>query len=502
VLTPVPTRSRAAARHTRLVDRLSIHGEPVSFRELCRRAVPQDTRYLVLDLDRTVHLGRNMGELLGWELCARSAYGLDGLARAEDRRPPGRFFLDPSRPAATLRYLATGLRMWAVPGLLYLFTGKLPSRFEPLRRRSFRALGPEPVATAQRVPQIALLHHLAEVPAAELRVLARSVWDRHRADQVIEREDLAWLRSRCPGLRIVIASASPQPMVEVAAEALGADDAICSTVEEHGGRLSAPPELRASLLPARAPRRLSSPSRTWINSGRSKIEALLARYPDLADASTVSVGVTDTGYGEDHSWADHLTHVVDVNSSTPFPPVVRASSPLREIHSASVLTRAERERRATHAGAQPDRRRPGPVGRDRVYGARELGERLAEHAGRIEALATQADDAERGLAGARDPVLAQLGAATARVEALVAAYNDGAASARRAAWRDVVRELELGRRLRRTLARVERPLADLSCSLTRLLAASRAALAEEAPPGAADELPASAGAIAGHAAVE
>jgi hypothetical protein len=39
-------------RRTRLVDRLVIHG-PVDFRELCQRAVPGETRFLILDLDRT-----------------------------------------------------------------------------------------------------------------------------------------------------------------------------------------------------------------------------------------------------------------------------------------------------------------------------------------------------------------------------------------------------------------------------------------------------------------
>src|SRR5689334_1777181 len=118
-------REAMQTRQTRLADRLVIHGEPIDFRELCRRAVPTDARYLVLDLDRTTHLARNLGELLGWEVGAYHAYGPDHLAAAEARRKPGRFFVDRRRPLAALRYLAIGARMWAYPGLFYLLFGKI-----------------------------------------------------------------------------------------------------------------------------------------------------------------------------------------------------------------------------------------------------------------------------------------------------------------------------------------------------------------------------------------
>jgi hypothetical protein len=39
------------------VDRLVRHGEVATFRELCERVLTPNTRYLVLDLDRTTHLG-------------------------------------------------------------------------------------------------------------------------------------------------------------------------------------------------------------------------------------------------------------------------------------------------------------------------------------------------------------------------------------------------------------------------------------------------------------
>ena len=110
----------------RVVDQLTLHGAPIDFRELCVRAVPAGARTLLLDLDRTVHLGHNMGELLGWEVVAWHAYGREHLDAAEPRRSRGRFFLDWSRPLAALRYLVLGAAAWGSPGLFYLFSWKLP----------------------------------------------------------------------------------------------------------------------------------------------------------------------------------------------------------------------------------------------------------------------------------------------------------------------------------------------------------------------------------------
>jgi hypothetical protein len=59
----------------RVVDRFVDHGAPLSFRDLCARVLQEEHDYLILDLDKTTHLGRNLGELLAWELCAYEAYG-------------------------------------------------------------------------------------------------------------------------------------------------------------------------------------------------------------------------------------------------------------------------------------------------------------------------------------------------------------------------------------------------------------------------------------------
>jgi hypothetical protein len=459
-----------------VVDRLAIHGRPISFRELCQRAVPQETRYLILDLDRTVHLGRNMGELLGWELCAWHGYGLDRLVEAEARRAPGRFFFDWSRPASVLRYLAITTRMWGAPGLFYLFCGKLPAYLEITRRLSFRIFGPEPVAAVQRVPQTVLMHHMAAVPTSTLRMLAQRVWDRYAGDQVIEREDLQGLRSRCPGIRIVIASASPKPSLEVAAEALGVDDVIYSAVEEHAGYLSSPYQLNRLFLLGE-PKWISGPRQVRINSGRAKIATLLARYPELADPRVVSVGISDTGYGEDHCWAEHFTRVIDVNSSTPFPPILLAGSPLQEIHSAAVLTRSERARRAAGEPTYLDPRRSQRGSPEHVFSRVELEERLGPVIGEVEWLTGRFEDRKSDLAGARQLVLEEAKEVEGRIDAIATAFNDASGQERRALVKELRRELRNERRSRRRLARLERPLSEIALRLSRLLATSRLELA-------------------------
>jgi hypothetical protein len=350
----------AAAPRLRIVDTVVLHEEPLAFATLAERVITPRTRYLVLDLDRTVHLGRNLGELLGWEISALRAYGATELERMEPARRSGRLFFDARRPIGSLRYLAEGARTWARPGLYYLLFGKIPARSDRLRAWSFRRFGPEPMRAVQRVPQQALLGLLADLPDATLRTLAERIWDRHEQDQVIGREDLDRLRARHPGLRVVITSASPRPVVEVARDRLGADHA------EH-----------------------SAPDR--INSGPAKIDRLRERLPELLDPAVETVGVTDTGYGEDHCWAEHFARVVDVNSDSPFPPLVGAGSPLREVHSAQLLTRREAARRARgEADWRDGRRASRQRTRGRTLASAELGRLLAGLREEADALAVDA----------------------------------------------------------------------------------------------------------------
>lgn len=334
-----------SGRSTRVVDLVWISRQPVPFRELCERAIPPETRLVVLDLDRTLHLDRNMGELLGWEISAYRGYGPRYLTDIEPRRGAGRMILSARRPLATLRYLWRSGRVWALPGLYYLLWAKLAARVPWIRRRAFARFGPEPVHAVQRLPQDVLFAQLASLPPELVRELAARVWARHAPDQIVEREDLAWLRRRCPAARIVLSTASPREVAEVAAQELGFDAVIAST-----------------------------PGR--INGGRAKLAELRARYPELSTPTAVTVGISDTGYGEDHCWTEAFTHVVDVNSRTPFPPLAPAASPLRAVFSALVLTRAEKEARA-RGDAALDRRRGRVTPGARSFAPGELEDLLA-----------------------------------------------------------------------------------------------------------------------------
>jgi len=345
----------------RVVDRLVLHREPLSFRALLERLVPTETRFLVLDQDRTVHLGRNIGELLGWELALYQAHGMEGLDRLEDRRHGRGLVLDPAHPMRTMRALTDSALRWARPGLYYLLWGKLAWRHAWLRRRSFLRFGANPIREAQRWPQLTLLEHVAEASLPLQRTLTERILRRHAGEQVIEADDLRWLRSRCPGIEILIASASPRGAVEQVGAELGVDAITYSTREQ-------------------------------INSGEAKIEGLRALRPAIFEPGVVSVGITDTGYGEDHCWAEHFTHLADINSDAPFAPIISSSSPLREIHSAAVLTREEKTRRAAGEPSYLDprrRRRAGPASAPPsplVLGAAELRSRLGGLLAELEAL--------------------------------------------------------------------------------------------------------------------
>jgi hypothetical protein len=430
---------------TRLVESFWMAREPITFRALCEHAVPPETRLLVLDLDRTLHLGRNMGELLGWEVNAHRAYGDAYLHALEPRRGIGRWYLERSRPFGALRYLWGAFRVWGPPGFFYLLWLKLAGRIDLLRRRSFLRFGPEPVTVVQRVPQYVLLRQLVALPDALVRELAARVWARHRQDLVVEREDLAWLRERCPGIRVVLSSASPQQVVEAASAELGVDEVIGSSLRR-------------------------------INSGRGKLETLRERYPELLGAPGVmTVGISDTGYGEDHSWTEAFVHVVDVNSSSGFPPIVTAGSPLRRVFSAQLLTRAEKDARARgEAWLDPRRRgaRSARSARDdgsRELGAAELRSLLAPVRAAAEQLARELDVRQRQLSTVLERTRAEISAVDRALESAVV----GTLAASRAHRRRLLRAIKA--RLAADLrgARLARPVSEVAFELVRTLERSR-----------------------------
>ena len=310
----------------RVVDRFVDHGPALSFRGLCERVLEPDTDSLILDLDKTTHLGRNLGELLAWELCAHDAYGESVAEGPLRRRFGGRILFDWSQPTNMMRYLLSGARRWALPGTHYMVWGKMAASIPWLRRLAYSRFGPEPTTVVQRRPQMVALAHLATADEPLLDRLARRVWARYAHDQVISREDLDWVRKQNPGIEIILSSASPKAMLDVAVEELGADRATYSTIDR-------------------------------INSGRAKIARLREISPDLFTAGAKVVAISDTSYGEDHCWTEHFSCVVDVNSPTPFAPVVIQGSPIREMHSATLLTRDEQSRRANGDKGYLDARR-------------------------------------------------------------------------------------------------------------------------------------------------
>ncbi|MBW2527431.1 MAG: hypothetical protein JRI23_24830 [Deltaproteobacteria bacterium] len=464
--------------YSRLVDELVIHHGLISFRQLCERAVPPSTRYLVFDLDKTLHLGRNLGELLGWELGALQSYGEDFLEAIEEGRGRNRLVLDPQRPLATVRYFLRGMRLWTYPGLLYLLTVKLGTRSARVRPWLYRWFGRNPVEAIQDVPRMAVMHQLADVPMATLRLLATRIWRRYAADQVVQEEDVAWLRRRCPRLRILLSSASPQPVVEVAARELDVDDVFYTAVEQREGYLSAPYAMSRLFLLGDDPKRISPPSEVVVNAGAAKMGRLLERYPDFMDPGVETIGITDTSYGEDHSWSSYFDRVVDINSPSPFVPIIAADSPLSTIHSAKVMTRAElsepslreaREGAIEHGGA-------GTAEGITRYAASQLASELAGTLDAVESLAASFRAEAAALRPRREALQAQLDSVQNAIERDVIRFDVGSIFERPRALRRLRRHLRKHRSIQVELLRVERPLSQLSCSLDELLASSRARL--------------------------
>ena len=312
----------------RVAERFVAHGPPLSFRRLCSEVLSSRPSYLILDLDGTVHLRRNLGELLGWELSAYRAYGLPTMERLESGRHSARWLFDWGDPRRLVRYVIGAASDWTGPGMSYLLWSKLASSSPRLRRAGFRRFRGDPIRIAQRGVQTTLMDQLASESPELVPTLMERIWQRHRDDQVVTAEDIAWIRTSFPNIEIVLSSASPQPVVSFVAERLGIEHA-------HG----------------------STPDR--INSGEAKIELLEQTFARFGEPGVEVVGISDTAHGDDHCWSQHFTRVVDINSPAPFPPIVSESSPLEEVHSATVLSRHELQQRALDPAYLDTRRNAG-----------------------------------------------------------------------------------------------------------------------------------------------
>jgi hypothetical protein len=452
----------ARGRYTRLVDRFTVHREPLDFRALCARVLRRDTRYLLLDMDRTTHRGLNLGELLGWEIASYKYFGPELSALADAPRLRGRLIHDPARPHLLAGYMLDGARRWAFPGLSYLLWGKLAARSELLQRWSYRKFGSEPMRAVQRLPQTALLHAISSLPKSTLRTLSKQVWDLAAPLQVIERADLDWVRERCPNIRIILTSASPQPIVEYAGEQLGVDGCEFSVTRDLGDHYASPYWIDRRFALEKV-EQIASPSEVRINSGHAKISRLLQQYPDLLDEGVESVGVSDTGYGEDHAWGQYLSVVIDVNSTAPFPPLVAHDSPLREVHSAQLRTQAERQSAPSVPGDFIQLR------------AEQFAPRLASIHERLELACADAERARAQLGPAAAQLRDTLEQERAVIGDIVAGYN--LAQGKRPWLLSALRrQLRREAQVQSQIAALEQPLSLAFMTISNLLQDARHAL--------------------------
>ena len=153
---------QSPTKTTRFVDKLAIYDQPAAISKLLSETINDNTRYLVLDLDKTVHRGRNLGECLGWEMIATRHFGEEFMSRLQAEDMVGNFAFDWTQPISVLRYLWTGGRVWCFPGLSWLFFGKIGSRLPLVKRLIYRWFGPNPIYHLQNLPRLALLHQMSE----------------------------------------------------------------------------------------------------------------------------------------------------------------------------------------------------------------------------------------------------------------------------------------------------------------------------------------------------
>ncbi len=176
---------------------------------------------------------------------------------------------------------------------------------------------------------------------------------------MIDREDLAWVHAEWPQLEVVLSSASPKATVQVAGEALGVDHIHYSTLDQ-------------------------------INSGEAKIKRLRELCERGGRSEVEIVASATPAAGKTTAGRSTFTRVVDINSPTPFPAIVSSDSPLLEVHSATLLTKHERQRRAAgHPGYLDARRETlAPTQKKLVLTRDDLERRLGWLLKRVNALAS------------------------------------------------------------------------------------------------------------------
>ena len=328
----------------RFVDRWLLGRRPIEAHELLQEVVDSSTRYLVLDLDKTIHKNRNIGELLGWELNAYRSYGVHYQQLAQHRYQGRKLVFLWHHPLGLLKYFWRGLRLWAFPGLYYLIYGKVLFHFPLTRSWIYRRFGPDPIAVIQEFPRQVLLHEMARYPKSLLRQLTENLWQRFAADQVFEKRHFETLKRRHPQLKIILSSASPEVVLQVAKEKLAVDHIHYTAIEASEQFYLPPTSFLGSLYRFRRPMVFAKPDSMEPNASLNKVQRLAKAYPDFLQPSVVKVGISDTSHGEDFYWSTVFTRLVDVNSPQPFSPIVAEDSPLQDLISCQLMSQSERRR--------------------------------------------------------------------------------------------------------------------------------------------------------------
>jgi len=430
-----------AETHYRLIDRYVVHGgcEPLLGR--IEEIIPREAHYVVLDLDGTVHVVVTIGERLGWEI-------VDGASRATradgDEIAP---MFAARRPWHSSRNFAIGLRQWGLPGLVYAATVRLGGRWESWDNLlSVRFMGSRYVERVQELLRGVLMSAAAGLSREQLAAYAQRAWRRYEDRLVVTPEVVEAIRRACPRLRkVLLSSASTSPTVEHAAQTLGADGFVASSVDLYDDDgtpvYSAPVDLPA-LFRVRRPRFFSRPGAVLHNAAERKVSLLRMRYPEVFASGVVSVGISDNNYGEDRSWSDHFRHVVALNSRYPFSPFVSRPSPCESIHSVDA-------RPSGGAQWQASAGRLGDCEHDRETLSRMLG---GEELTRLEGLRGQLRSARAAAAAAREVLpRSVLASIVSRLTEAVEEYNVAATAHKAALGREVH---ALSRRLRRLRVRL------------------------------------------------
>jgi hypothetical protein len=454
----------------RLVDRYVVHGGCEPFVAKVARVLPPDTQYVVLDLDRTVHVGLTIGECLGWEVLSHP-----GGPRPDDRDTTP--YLAWSRPLATASRLARGMKVWGLPGLVYALTVRLGDRWDGWHRMLVRRRGVDYVERMQALMRSTLMTTTAGYTHSELQAYAERAWQRWRSRLVVTRAAIDEIRRNCPQLRrIILSSASTEPTVAHAATELGVDGFVSSAVDiladggqRDGGGGARDVYTGPSGLPTwitrRRPGLLSRPGAVIHNAAENKISLLRARYPEVFARDAVSVAVSDNNYGEDRSWSDHFVHVVALNSKHPYSPIVAARSPCVSIQALDAMPEQRDDSvSGPVVGELTAEEFDRPSLEDRI--GIDVLPRLEQFAAALVKLR------DGGTTGRDDSLRRKFASLAARTSDAIARYNQAGGVAKSAAARELARLDRRTRKLRTELARAGRAGARVECEIELLRSAT------------------------------